>query len=959
MEERVETSGDIAAYLEALKRYGPIKDRVVTHRKIPGTKASFTPLHPPLAPPLRRMLEKIGIRDLYSHQAEAINRIRQKKHTVVATPTASGKSLTYNIPVLERFIANPDAKALYLFPLKALARDQKESFAAMALNMGVLSPPSVAVYDGDTSSYERSKIRRNPPAVVISNPEMLHLALLPFHEKWAVFFSGLETVVIDEVHTLRGVMGSHMAWVFRRLLRICRHYGSSPTFVFCSATIDSPEDLAARLTGLSVGAVSGSGAASPDKHFLMLDGMDAGSRMVLDLIHAALHRGFRTLVYCQSRKMTELVALWANGLSGTFRGKIAAYRAGFLPEDRRDIEKKMGSGELLAVVSTSALEMGIDIGDLDLCILVGYPGTVMATWQRAGRVGRRDREAAILLIGGEDALDRFMLGHPDIFFSMPPEKAIVHPANPVIAGRHLACAAAELPLNLDDPLVLEFSGLMDRILKEGIVLEEACGRRLLSPLKYPHRGVNLRGGGQPLDIVDLASGHTIGGSDAVRAMREAHPGAVYIHNGEHYLVETLDLDRARVGVRREKVHYFTRSRGFKETRILEIFETRRVLGTRVGLCRLEVTDQITGYEKRHIKGQRFLGVTPLDLPPQLFETEGIWIEIPERVEQELIEKQMHFMGGIHALEHAAIGMLPLVVMCDRNDLGGISQPFHPQIQRGCVFIYDGVAGGIGLCREAFLKAENLLERTLNLVKNCLCESGCPACVHSPKCGSGNRPIDKAAAAFLLELLLSPSKEVLPDLPELALMPEVREPSPAFGGRYLVLDLETRRSAAEVGGWHRADRMEVSCVVVYDSFVDDCITFLAEDVDELIFLLKEADLVVGFNILRFDYRVLSGYTDFDFSSLPTMDLLVKVHERLGYRLSLDHLGRETLGAQKSADGLLALQWWKEGRLKEIIDYCRQDVLLTRDLYLYGVTKGFLLFRNKAGHGVRLPVDFLSA
>nr|WP_303649960.1 DEAD/DEAH box helicase [Desulfobotulus pelophilus] len=943
----------MAAYLEALKQYGPIRERVVVHKKMPGHTATFGQADPPLAPPLRRMLDAMGVGELYAHQAEAIGRIRQGLHTVVATPTASGKSLTYTIPVLERFLANPNARALYLFPLKALARDQKETLEAIIPHMEVLNPPTVAVYDGDTSSHERLKIRRRPPAVLITNPEMLHLALLPFHDKWASFFSSLETVVIDEVHTLRGVMGSHMAWVLRRLLRICRYYGGTPTFVFCSATIDSPEDLAGRLTGLSVACVSGSGAAAPPKHFLMLDGMDAGSRMVLDLIHAALHRGFRTLIYCQSRKMTELIALWANGLSGAFRGKIAAYRAGFLPEDRRKIEKKMGSGELLAVVSTSALEMGIDIGALDLCILVGYPGTVMATWQRAGRVGRRDRESAVLLIGGEDALDRFMLRHPDVFFSMPPEKAIVHPANPVIAARHLACAAAELPLRCDDPMVMEFQGMMGRVLREGGLFESREGSHFLSSLKYPHRGVNLRGGGRPMMIVEKESGRSIGESDLFRAMRETHPGAVYLHNGEHFLVEDLDVDRARVTVRREKVPYFTRPRGFKETRILEIMDTKRVAGTRVGLCRLEVRDQITGYEKRHSKGQRFLGVTPLNLPPQHFETEGIWIEIPERVEPYLAERQMHFMGGIHAMEHAAIGILPLVVMCDRNDLGGISQPFHPQVQRGCIFIYDGVAGGIGLCREAFEKAEHLLVRTRDLVANCPCESGCPACVHSPKCGSGNRPIDKAAAICLLEGLLMPSGEPLPDLPSVAFPPEIREPGPVSGKRYLVLDLETRRSAAEVGGWHRADRMEVSCVVVYDSALDDCITFLAEDMDELIVLLKQADLVVGFNILRFDYRVLSGYTNFDFSSLPTLDLLVKVHERLGYRLSLDHLGRETLGAQKSADGLLALQWWKEGKLLEIIDYCRQDVVLTRDLYLHGLEKGYVLFRNKAEQVVRLP------
>ncbi|MDL2286520.1 DEAD/DEAH box helicase [Desulfococcaceae bacterium OttesenSCG-928-F15] len=944
----------VSAYIEALKLYKPLLGRVADHRIIPGREAVFGRLDPPLSLPLQAMLGAMGIPELYSHQTEAISLIRKGLHTVISTATASGKSLVYNLPVFEAYLSDPTTRALYLFPLKALARDQMENIRSMGEKLGIAKPPSVDVYDGDTTSYQRTKIRKKPPAILVSNPEMLHLALLPFHEKWAEFFRNLKFIVLDEVHTFRGVMGSHMAWVLRRFLRICRYYGSEPVFIFCSATIDNPKALAESLTGLSVKAVSGSGAASPEKHFLMLDGFEEQSRMVLDLLHAGLHRKLRTLVYCQSRRMTELVALWANSLSGKFKGKIAAYRAGFLPEDRREIEKKMATGELLAVVSTSALEMGIDIGALDLCILVGYPGTVMATWQRAGRVGRREREAAVLLISGEDALDQFMIRHPEVFFAMPPERAVIHPANPSIAAIHLSCAAAELPLYTDDILVREVSEIFPKILHGGSILESGEGERLFSPEKYPHRKVSLRGGGRLLSIVEKEEKRVIGEVDLFRAFRETHPGAVYIHGGEHYLVEDLDLERSRVVVSRKKVHYFTRTRGHKETMILEVMETRELAGTRVGFCRLKVTDQVTGYEKRLVRGQRFLGVTPLDFPPQSFETEGIWIEIPEDLEKETIARRLHFMGGIHAMEHAAIAILPLVVMCDRNDLGGISQPFHPQVQSGAVFIYDGVPGGIGLCREAFLQAETLLRRTLDLISGCSCENGCPACVHSPKCGSGNRPIDKGAARFLLESLFSSSGAGLKPLPEISL--PLKGERKEFQGRFLVLDLETRKSAEEVGGWHRADLMEVSCVVVYDSEIDDTITFLAEDMDELFALLSEADLVVGFNIIRFDYQVLRGYRNFDFSRIPTLDLLLRVQERLGYRLSLDHLGKETLNAQKSADGLQALRWWKQGKLKEIIDYCRQDVMLTRDLYLFGRDNGYLLFKNKAGSQVRLPVDF---
>ena len=788
---------------------------------------------------------------------------------------------------------------------------------------------------------------------------MLHLALLPYHDKWADFFRNLETVVVDEVHTCRGVMGSHMAWVFRRLIRICEYYGSCPTFVFCSATIANPKELAESLTGLPVECVGGTGAPAPRKHFLLMDGVEGASRAAIDLLHAALHREFRTIVYCQSRKMTELIAMWAESRTGRFEGKISAYRAGFLPEERREIETRMAAGDLLAVVSTSALEMGIDIGALDLCILVGYPGTVMATWQRAGRVGRRDREAGIVLIGGEDALDQFMMRHPETFFSMPPETAVISPENPVIMGRHLVCAAAEFPLRPKERMRDEtVNRTISSLLGLGVLLETGDASMILTGRKYPQRNVSLRGTGERMPIL-TDDGRTIGEIDRFRSFREAHPGAVYIHAGTHYLVRDLDLVAGKVTAIEEKVPYFTRPRADKDTEILEVWDTRTVHGTRIGFGRLKVTDQVTGFEKRRIKGNRSMGVTALDLPPLSFETEGIWIEVPRDIEAKLVEKRLHFMGGIHALEHAAIGILPLCVMCDRNDLGGISMPYNAQLGQAAVFVYDGFPGGIGLCRQAFDRAEEVLDRTLAAIVDCPCETGCPACVHSPKCGSGNRPIDKWASRVLLEEIIHgvpPSEPArLQPTPGDCTMEECEEDAL----RVLVLDLETRKSAEEVGGWNRAHLMEVSCVVVWDSLDDVFHTYLADEIPALIRHLKEADLVVGFNIQRFDYQVLSGYSGFDFAGLPTLDLLLRVRERLGYRLSLDHLGSETLKSVKSADGLQALKWWKEGKLEEIITYCRQDVALTRDLYLFGRKNGHLLFRNKAGHQVRLPVNFSKA
>ena len=964
------TESGIDDYIRSLKGYKALAPFVVCHREIPGKQAEFAEPEIPLSGHMSQLLARMGIGQLYAHQVRAIDRVRRGIHTVVATPTASGKTLIYNIPVIEKILEDPESRALYLFPLKALAQDQLKSLKEMFDLLGLPKKPVADIYDGDTPSHRRSKIRKNPPHVVLSNPEMLHLAILPFHDRWAEFIGKLKYVIVDEVHTLRGVMGSHMAWVFRRLLRICAVYGARPVFIFCSATIGNPGELAAELTGLSVDAVTESTAAQSAKHFLMLNTPDGAAQSAIALLHAALSRDLRTIIYSQSRKMTELIALWAARRAGRYKDRISAYRAGFLPEERRDIEARLSGGDLLAVVTTSALELGIDIGSLDLCILVGYPGTMMATWQRAGRVGRAGRDSAVIFIAHEDALDQYMMNHPDEFFAMAPERAVVNPLNPVIMGRHLVCAAADLPIDAKEPW-LKQPGLAEAVAdleNSGHLLRSEDGDLLFSSARYPHRKVALRGTGENMDIVSRDTGDIIGSLDRFRAFHEAYPGSVYIHRGDHYLIEDLDLKKNAAYAVRQQVHYFTRARSSKTTEILEVLDRRPLWSTTLSLCRLKVTEIVTGYEKKLIKGQRLLGVFPLDLPPMMFETEGIVMEIPNAIRVYCEKNQLHFMGGIHAMEHAVIGILPLLVMTDRNDLGGISIPFHPQVGAGAVFVYDGFPGGVGLAREAFEKAEELAEKTMETILSCPCDTGCPACVHSPKCGSGNRPIDKAAALEILGRLKWGSSREFSDIRPMDAVPEnsgirpdrIGEAVEAYGVkkpfRFGVLDLETRRSADEVGGWGYASRMGVSCVVVYDSASDTYEEYLGDDMDRLTDHLRQLDLVVGFNILRFDYAVLKGYSSFDFHSLPTLDMLAEVHNRLGYRLSLDHLGEHTLGKKKSADGLMALKWWKEGKIREIIDYCRDDVELTRDLYLFGRKNNYLLFRNKAGMKVRVPVSW---
>ena len=414
------------------------------------------------------------------------------------------------------------------------------------------------------------------------------------------------------------------------------------------------------------------------------------------------------------------------------------------------------------------------------------------------------------------------------------------------------------------------------------------------------------------------------------------------------------------------MNYFTKAHSSKSTQILKQIDSCHVMGTRLGYGILRITEQVTGYDRRLVSNQKSIGMVSLDLPKLEFETHGLWIEIPDDVRDKIESCQMHFMGGIHALEHAAIGIMPLLVMTDRNDLGGISIPFHSQIGTAAVFIYDGAAGGLGLTLHAFKNSKDLLDKTLDVIQSCNCEAGCPACVHSPKCGSGNRPIDKFSALTILQMILNnKKKERIYKINEPAIESKVEsisEKESDFDSikilkkklNYGVLDIETRRSAKDVGGWNQAQKMGVSCAILFDSKTNIYQEYFQDDIEALIYKLGTYDLIIGFNIIKFDYKVLSGLSDFDFLSLPTLDILAKVHERLGYRLSLDHLAGQTLGCNKSADGLMALKWWEQGKMDKIIEYCKQDVKVTRDLYLYGRQNQFLVFKNKAGHQVRVPV-----
>ncbi len=987
--------GDVNEYLASLKASKKFGPQVAYHKFFPLISPVYGDLDQELSPELEKVLHVCGVSELYSHQVRAINLIRDNKDVIVATSTASGKSLIYNIPVLEEIIVDPAAGALYLFPLKALARSQLRVVEEIVAGLTQCQNIRAAVCDGDTSVYKRKKIRENPPNILISNPDMLHLSILGYHANWSLFWQRLRYVVIDEVHTYRGVFGSHMAWVIRRMQRICNLHGADPRFLLFSATIGNPEELAEGLIGRPVEKIVDSGAPQGKRHFVLFDPWDSPSFAASQMLEAALKRGLRTIVYTQSRKVTELVASRTLSRLGSMKEKLTAYRAGFLPEERRVLEERLASGELMGVVSTSALELGIDIGSLDICILVGYPGSIMSTWQRGGRVGRRQRDCLIIMIAQEDSLDQHFIQHPEDFFERKVEDAVLNPHNEVISRRHILCAAAESPIAVNESILENSENTVEKLASEGGLFLNAEGDRWVTGRRYPHKEVDIRGSGSPFVIREDRKEKIIGEIDGYRCQKECHPGALYLHNSKTWVVKALDLNDREVRVRRQNVPWFTRPLTEKTTEILEVYESTSILNILGFRGRLRVTEQVTGYQQKLVRGQKIIACQSLDLPPQIFETEGLWLLVPVEIQAWLQKKQMHFMGGIHALEHVLISLFPLLVLCDRNDVGGISEPFNHQLNKAAIFIYDGCPGGIGLSRSAFLKLEELLQKGLKTINSCSCDNGCPGCVHSPRCGSGNRPIDKEAAREILEGLLARegwlNTTVMNGLHSHFFRHKASSgtvngiindgcPVKTEGGgqrcsedllknesvhvkqrdkmdsRYAVFDLETKHSASEVGGWHRAEKMGISVAVLYDSGDDQYHIYKEQEIDSLIQHIRQFDLVVGFNNKRFDNRVLAGYTSFTLAALPSLDILEEVKKRLGYRLSLDLLGHCTLGVQKSANGLLALKWYKEGRLDKIIEYCRKDVEITRDLYLYGLKHRYLLFRNKAGHLVRCPVNF---
>jgi len=712
--------------------------------------ARTAPLPEGLHPKLAAALAAQGIDELYEHQARAWEAARAGGHVMVTTGTASGKTLAFNLPVLDALAGEPKNRALYLYPTKALAQDQARTLAALAV-------PRVrsAIYDGDTPQEQRWQIRRWAN-LVLTNPDMLHVGMLPRHDLWADVLHNLRYVVVDEAHVYRGVFGSHVANVLRRLRRMARVYGADPQFVLASATIANPGELAHRLLGIDPVVIADDAAPRAERTIALwnpplLDGelglrasaLGEASRLMASLVQ----RGARTICFAKSRKAAELVhRMTADRVDGATAKRLAPYRAGYTPQQRRDIERRLVEGELLGVSATDALELGIDIGLLDCAISVGFPGTVASLRQQWGRAGRRGHGLA-LLVASEDALDQYFMREPEMLLGRRVEAAILDHANPRVLDGHLAAAAFEAPIDDDDRDTLGDAAVERAAHVPG--LQHTKRGWVYAGKEYPAARVALRSASaDAFSVVDATTGTMLGVVERERAYSTVHEGAVYLHLGEPWLVRELDVAARHAIVEPFTGDWYTQVKKKTSTDVEEPLRTERRLGLTLTFGRVSVTEQVVAYQRKGIRDQATIATVQLDLPATTFETEAVWY-VPTERQLDGLEEMPLLLSSLHAAEHAMIAMLPLWAMCDRWDIGGLSTNFHEGTGAATVFVYDGHPGGVGLSERGFDEFEGWVADTARLLAGCPCEHGCPSCVQSPKCGNLNEYLDKQGALQLL------------------------------------------------------------------------------------------------------------------------------------------------------------------------------------------------------------------
>lgn len=764
---------DVARFLKKVAADEIYRDQIVHRHKIPGREARFRALERPVPEALAAVLARGGIEQLYTHQVEAVEHLRAGRDTVIVTSTASGKTLCYNVPVLERLLEDPAARALYLYPTKALAQDQLRVLMRYREGGGV--PLQAGTYDGDTPGPLRRTLR-DEANILLTNPDMLHSGILPNHAKWAAFFSRLAFVVIDEIHSYRGVFGSHVANVLRRLERVCRHYGARPVFAASSATIANPGAHASRLVGREMAVVERDGSPRGRKQFLMwnpptidMTGMERRSANVeaAELVSRLVEGGVQTIAFVRARVVSEVITRYVREMLAGRRAALAdavhPYRGGYLPEERREIERRLFDGDLRAVISTNALELGIDVGALHASIIVGYPGSIASTWQQAGRAGRGSEDALIVFIPYNTPLDQYLVRHPDYFFGRSPENAIIDPDNPHVLLGHLRCAAFELPLGAGEVEALgEYAPAIARLLEEERELNFVKGSWYWRGRGYPSAQVNLRNISSNIyTIIDESEGNrVIGTIDEASAFQQVHPQAIYLHEAETYFVRDLDVEKKIAFVERTGVDYYTQSITETQVKVDREEKERRWRTSAAAFGDVSVTDVTFMFRKIKFGSRDSIGYGTCDLPPQVLETAGTWIVPPPEALAAVRRWGRVPAEGLLGLSNVLREVVPLFVMSDPLDIG---TTVNSRSTGGpAVYLYDKYPGGLGFALKAYDLVEEIMRAALELIASCACRHGCPSCVGSPippfsqldpeEGGRGMIP-DKEAALVVLHHLL--------------------------------------------------------------------------------------------------------------------------------------------------------------------------------------------------------------
>jgi len=763
---------DVATLVRRLADVPGREGRLAHLRELPPRAAVSEDWPAWVDPTVLAALQAQGIERPWRHQVIAAEAVHEGSHVVLATGTASGKSLAYQLPALSAIRSGRGPKGqrgagvLYLAPTKALAHDQLTRVRALGLDVRAVT------HDGDSSREERDWARDHGE-YVLTNPDMLHRSLLPGHARWASFLRSLRYVVIDECHHYRGVFGAHVAQILRRLRRVCASYGSSPVFVLASATVADPEVAGERLTGLPVLPITAD--TSPHGRTLLAlweppltsyageNGAPvrrAASSETADLLADLIASDIRTLAFVRSRHAAEQVALTAAGLLAEvdpgLPGRVAAYRGGYLPEERRSIEQALRSGELLGLAATNALELGIDISGLDAVLMAGYPGRRSALWQQAGRAGRGGSDALAVMVARDDPLDTYLVSHPEALLGAPVEATVFDPDNPYVLGPHLCAAAQEIPLTEAElPLFgPKAAGVVDQLTQAGLLRKRPHGWYWTDRRRAADLADIRSAGGSAFQLIEAETGRVVGTVDAGSAHGTAHAGAVYVHRGETYLVHELDLEEHVAVIGRADPGYSTSAREVTEISIVGEREHQRWGQCRLAYGEVDVTHQVVSFLRRRQPSGEVLGEEPLDLPERSLRTSAVWWTVPPDALAEAGLAAADLPGAAHAAEHCAIGLLPLVATCDRWDIGGVSTAHHPDTGMLTVFVYDGHPGGAGFAERGYRAARAWLAATRETILSCECDEGCPSCIQSPKCGNQNNPLDKDGAARLLGLLLA-------------------------------------------------------------------------------------------------------------------------------------------------------------------------------------------------------------